>query len=80
MIGSEINSSGSNNSPRVKLDHYLDELSGKVKLISVASLKFIIMMHICKDHVKAEDRNAGQEWNFEDIQAHQAKMIDIVYN
>jgi hypothetical protein len=47
MIGSEVNSSGSNNSPKVKLDHYLDTLSGKVRLVSVASLKFMIMMQIC---------------------------------
>ena len=80
MIGSEVNSSGSNWSPSTKLIHYLDTTSGKVKLISVASLKFMIMMQICRDHVKAEDRTPGQEWNFEDIKNHQEKMIDILFN
>lgn len=78
MIGSEVNSSGSNNSPKVKLDHYLDTLSGKVRLVSVASLKFMIMMQICKDHARNEDRKLGQEWNFEDIQKHQEKMLNIL--
>jgi len=43
MIGSEANSSGSNWSPKTKLDHYLDPF-GKIGQISVASLKFMIMM------------------------------------
>ena len=49
MIGSEANSSGSNWTPKTKLDYYLDP-SGKISQISVASLKFMIMMQICKDH------------------------------
>jgi hypothetical protein len=49
MIGSEANSSGSNWSPKTKLDHYLDA-SGKIKLVSVASIKFMIMMQKCKDN------------------------------
>lgn len=51
MIGSEANSSGSNWSPKTKLDHYLDP-SGKIAQISVASLKFMVMMQICKDNQK----------------------------
>ena len=47
MIGSEANSSGSDWSPKIKLDHYL-ESSRKINPISVASLKFRIMMQICK--------------------------------
>ena len=47
MIGSEANSSGSNWSPITKLEHYLDS-SGKIRQISVASLKFMIMMQNVK--------------------------------
>jgi len=68
MIGSEANSSGSNWSPKTKLDHYLDS-SGKIKQISVASIKFMIMMQVCKDR---------QEWIFDDISAHQGKMLKIL--
>jgi len=68
MIGSEVNSSGSNWSPKTKLDHYMDS-SGKIKQVSVASIKFMIMMQICKD---------GQEWIFDDIAAHQGKMLNIL--
>ena len=75
MIGSEMNSSGSNWSPKTKLDHYLDS-SGKIKQISVASIKFMIMMQICKDNQKGRD--AGQEWTFQDITAHQSNMLAII--
>lgn len=76
MIGSEANSAGSNWTPKTKLDHYLDQ-SGKIKQVSVASLKFVIMMQICKDH--ENDRKPGQEWNFNDIKEHQGKMENIVF-
>lgn len=75
MIGSEANSSGSNWSPKTKLDHYLDA-SGKIKQVSVASLKFMIMMQKCKDNSNL--RQAGQEWNFSDIKAHQVVMSSIL--
>ena len=75
MIGSEMNSSGSNWSPKTKLDHYLDS-SGKIKQISVASIKFMIMMQICKDNQKGRD--AGQEWTFQDITTHQSNMLAIM--
>ena len=68
MIGSEVNSSGSNWSPKTKLDHYLDS-SGKISQISVASLKFMVMMQLCKDN---------QKWDFEEIKYHQDKMISIL--
>ena len=68
MIGSEANSSGSNWDPWTKLDHYLDS-SRKIDRVSVASLKFMIMMQICKEH---------QEWKFDEIQNHQDKMIRIM--
>lgn len=68
MIGSEANSAGSNWTPKTKLDHYLDA-SGKISQISVASLKFIIMMQMCKDN---------QQWEFEEIQEHQERMIDVL--
>ena len=74
MIGSEANSSGSNWSPKAKLDHYLDS-SGKITQVSVASIKFMVMMQICKDNLN--DREPGQEWNFDDITAHQEKMLSI---
>jgi hypothetical protein len=77
MIGSEANSSGSNWSPKTKLDHYLDA-SGKIKQVSVASIKFMIMMQICKDN--QNNREPGQEWIFDDISAHQDKMLNILMN
>ena len=49
MIGAEANSSGSNWDPITKLDHYGD---GKSDQVSVASLKFKIMMQICQDNHK----------------------------
>jgi hypothetical protein len=77
MIGSEANSSGSNWSPKAKLDHYLDA-SGKIKQVSVASIKFMIMMQKCKDN--QEYREPGLEWTFEDIIEHQEKMILVLEN
>lgn len=70
MIGSEANSSGSNWSPKTKLDHYLDS-SGKIGQISVASLKFMIMMQMCKDN---------QEWMFEQISDHQRHILKIMFD
>jgi hypothetical protein len=75
MIGSEANSSGSNWSPKAKIDHYLDA-SGKIKQVSVASIKFMIMMQMCKDN--EHTREAGQEWNFKDIGTHQEKMLEVL--
>ena len=69
MIGSEANSSGSNWSPKTKLDHYLDS-SGKISQISVASLKFMIMLQMCKDSAK---------WDFVDISMHQARMLKALF-
>lgn len=68
MIGSEANSSGSNWTPSAKLTHYQDA-SMKIKQISVASLKFMIMMQLCRDNRK---------WEFEEIQKHQKKMISVL--
>jgi hypothetical protein len=75
MIGSEANSSGSNWSPKTKLDHYLDA-SGKIKQVSVASIKFMIMMQKCKDNQNVGA--TGQEWKFEDIEAHQERMLELL--
>lgn len=75
MIGSEANSSGSNWTPKTKLDHYLDA-SGKIKQVSVASIKFMIMMQKCKDNQNA--RPVGQEWNFDDIKSHQERMLEVL--
>jgi hypothetical protein len=79
MIGGEANSSGSNWTPKSKLNHYLDA-SRKIKLVSVASLKFMIMMQICIDNETKDAglaRDEGLEWNFEDIEKHQEKMLGI---
>lgn len=75
MIGSAANSSGSNWSPKTKLDHYLDP-SGKIQQISVASLKFRVMMQMCKDNIQG--REEGREWTSDDAQKHQGKMIEIL--
>ena len=75
MIGSEANSMGSNWTPKVKLDHYLDS-SGKVRQVSVASLKFMVMMQICNDNYGK--RIQGYEWNFDDISVHQGKMMELL--
>ena len=80
MIGGEANSSGSNWTPKSKLNHYLDA-SRKIKLVSVASLKFMIMMQICIDNETKDAglaREGGLEWNFEDIEKHQEKMLGII--
>lgn len=77
MIGSEVNSSGNNWSPKTKLDHYLDS-SGKIRQISVASIKFMIMMQKCKDNAYEKNREHGLEWIYEDIIEHQGKMIEIM--
>ena len=75
MIGSEANSAGSNWSPIVKVGHYLDK-SCKIASISVASLKFMIMMRKCKDNENLRD--SGEEWNFDDIKEHQEKMVALL--
>jgi len=80
MIGAEANSSGSSWDPKTKLDHYID---GKSDQVSVASLKFRIMMQMCQDNHKAMlngelKRVAGMEWNAEDMQVHQSNMLDII--
>ena len=78
MIGSDANSSGSDWTPKIKLDHYLD-LSKKIRQVGVASLKFRIMMQMCHDNVRDESRKTGQEWMFDDIQKHQSLMLNILF-
>ena len=80
MISAEANSSGSYWDPRQKLDYYND---GRTDQVSVASLKFKIMMQMCQDNHKAMlndvlDRAKGMEWNVEDMRRHQDKMLDII--
>lgn len=82
MIGADANSSGSNWSPKAKLDHYSDE---KADQVSVASLKFKIMMQMCQDnYAQMLDfelrRSPGLEWNDDDMKVHQKKMLDIIIN
>lgn len=70
MISSTANSSGSDWTPKAKLIRYLD-LSNKISRIGVASLKFWIMMQMCKDN---------DEWDFESIKLHQEKMLNILFD
>lgn len=80
MIGADANSSGSDWNPIEKNNRYLDQKSNAV---SVASLKFRIMMQRCQDNydegVRNGDKRAtGQEWDFNDISDHQEKMLEII--
>lgn len=80
MIGADANSSGSNWDPHTKLNHYADK---KHNQVSVASLKFKIMMQICEDNYKKMlcdeiNRAPGMEWDFDDIVNHQNKMLSIL--
>ena len=81
MIGSDANSSGSNYNPIEKNYRYLDVKSNQV---SVASLKFRIMLQICQDNYDAgikgknKKRDFGLEWNVEDMKNHQEKMLEII--
>ena len=59
-----------------KLSHYLD--NGKIRQVSVASIKFMIMMQVCKENMLEKKRLQGLEWIYEDIQEHQVKMINIL--
>ena len=83
MIGSDANSSGSNYNPIDKKYRYLDTKSNQV---SVASLKFRIMLQICQDNydagIKDETlkRSFGLEWNVDDMVRHQEKMLEIIMN
>jgi hypothetical protein len=76
MIGSEMNSSGNSWYPDAKLSHYLD--AGKVRQISVASIKFMIMMQKCKDNLLAQQREQYYEWIYQDMNEHQEKMENIL--
>ena len=76
MIGSDANSSGSDWTPKVKLDHYLDS-SKKIRQVGVASLKFRIMMQMCHDNDESNNRK-GREWIFDDIKKHQEVMLNIL--
>lgn len=69
MIGSEMNSSGSNWEPQTKVHHYLDDHSGKVRHVSIASLKFLVMLQTCKDNGR---------WSVKEIQTHQENMLAIL--
>lgn len=75
MIGSDANSAGSNWNPIEKRNLYLDSKSNQV---SVASLKFRIMLQICEDNHRGLERESGFEWNVNDIDAHQDKMLSII--
>ena len=81
MISADANSSGSNWDPKTKLDHYSDK---KADPVGVGSLKFKVMMRVCSDnYIKMETgqltREEGFEWNLEDMNAHQEKMMKILF-
>lgn len=81
MIGADANSSGSNSYPIEKEMKYL---GNKTNPLSVASLKFRIMLQICEDNnVKgikdpAAKREDALMWNADDIRGHQEKMLKII--
>ncbi len=81
MIGSDANSSGSDWNPIEKRNRYLDS---KLNQVSVASLKFRIMLQICQDNYdngvrdKVLKRESGLEWNEKDMDEHQAKILKII--
>lgn len=83
MIGSDANSSGSYWNPIDKKNRYLDTKSNQV---SIASLKFYIMLQICQDNydkgIKDDQlkRDFGQEWIVDDMRQHQTKMLEIIMN
>lgn len=83
MIGSDANSSGSNWNPIDKKNRYLDT---KTNQVSVASLKFRIMLQICQDNYDAgikdeqSKRKFGLEWDENDMANHQGKMLEIIMN
>lgn len=77
MIGADANSSGSNWSPAAKCDHYN---SRKLNKVSVASLKFKIMMQKCEDNLRNQSGPINKEtaWLYKDIREHQQKMLAII--
>lgn len=83
MIGADANSSGSNWNPFYKKSRYLDD---RLNQVSVASLKFRIMLQICQDNYdngiknKEKQRDSGLEWNVEDMVRHQEDMLEIIMN
>ena len=77
MIGAEANSSGSNWDPKTKIQHYKKDGTGKISKISVASLKFWIMMQMCEDN-EDKPNKSGHEWEWYEIQEHQRKMLVIL--
>ena len=76
MIGAEANSSGNNLDPVTKLIRYNDR---DFDPISVASLKFKIMMQMCQDNKASQIRPQAMEWNHEDMHLHTSKMLDILF-
>lgn len=81
MIGAEANCSISYWDSKTKLDHYCCD--NKFNQVSVASLKFKIMMQMCQDNYKfilngVVDRIKCMEWNVEDLQLHQEKILKFI--
>jgi hypothetical protein len=77
MISSEANSSGNNLDAATKLIRYSDR---GFDAVSVASLKFKIMMQICRDNRDNTLRQNGMQWNKEDMQNHQNAMLRILFS
>ena len=74
MIGSDANSSGSYWDPIFKVEKYNDS---RINRVSVASLKFYIMMQKCKDNYDNKQDNIY--WSYTDIREHQEKMLNILF-
>ncbi len=60
---------------RILSNIYLND-SGKIKLVSVASIKFMIMMQKCKDNLYTQKKEHA--WDFDDIIEHQEKMLALL--
>ena len=67
--------SGSSWNPKAKIEHYSDN---RINAISVASIKFRIMMQKCKDNANKDVEN-GMEWIYNDMKEHQENMLNIIF-
>ena len=70
----------------IQLKKRIAILIQKSNQVSVASLKFRIMLQICQDNYnngikdKEKERPSGLEWDVEDMVRHQNKMLEMIMN
>lgn len=76
MIGAQINSAGQDLDPVNKVIRYTDSKADKV---SVASLKFLIMMQKVRDNRNVGYRKSNLEWNLDDIMDHEERMLNLLF-